>query len=101
MISSSIKNPNPPLFTKLGFFTKKGYIVFISFTLIYDYLYVLIFGNNFSQILIFGLPYTVITLIYIHLAFIGGHYIFYKIKTLFGIKFIKKDIRIPSPHPHL
>ncbi len=68
--------------------------------MIYDYLYVLIFGNDFSQILIFGLPYTVITLIYIHLAFIGGHYLFYKIKTLFGINFFsyfkKQDFSIPQ-----
>ncbi|MHA2106014.1 MAG: hypothetical protein ACW981_21510 [Candidatus Hodarchaeales archaeon] len=86
MVNQSNNLSDAPLFIKLGFFTKKGYIIFIIFTLVYDYLYLLIFAKDVSQILIFSLPYTVIAFIYIHLAFIGSQYIFYKIKSLFGIR---------------
>jgi hypothetical protein len=85
MINPRNKSSEKPFFTKVGFFTIKGYAIYLSWVLFVDYIYVLIFGNDKIQILLFGLPFTVTVLIIYHLTFIGGRYIFSKIKSLFGI----------------
>ncbi|MHA2298104.1 MAG: hypothetical protein ACXAEU_09580 [Candidatus Hodarchaeales archaeon] len=87
MVNPANNLSDKPFFTKLGFFTKKGYIFFIFFTLIYDNIYVLIFGKDKLQVILFAIPYIVGMLVIYNIIFFGGRYIFSKIKSLFGIDF--------------
>ncbi|MFX0181909.1 MAG: hypothetical protein ACFE95_02405 [Candidatus Hodarchaeota archaeon] len=99
MGNSAYKLSDKPLFTKLGFFTKNGYVVSLSFVVIIDYIYVMIFGKDKLQILLFGMPYTITILVFYHLIFIGGLYIFSKIKSLFGIDFTSNHQEQDLPAP--
>ena len=76
---------------KLGFFTKKGYVVYLSYFLFIDYIYVLIYAKDKLEILLFGMPYTATSLVIFHIIFIGGLYNFSKIKSLFGIDLTGKE----------
>ncbi|MFX0152398.1 MAG: hypothetical protein ACFFAJ_16545 [Candidatus Hodarchaeota archaeon] len=103
MGNSAYKLPDKPFFTKLGFFTKKGYAVSLSFVVIIDYIYVLIIGKDKLKILLFGMPYTVFILVFYHLIFIGGLFIFSKIKSLLGIDITanhqEQDLPVPLITP--
>ncbi|MHA1967019.1 MAG: hypothetical protein ACW964_04370 [Candidatus Hodarchaeales archaeon] len=90
---------NKPFFMKLGFFTKKGAIFFLIFTLIYDNIYVLIFGKDKLAVLLFATPYIVTMVVSYILIFIGKSYIFSKIKSFFGIDFTadKHQNGLPTP----
>ncbi|MHA2224842.1 MAG: hypothetical protein ACXAC8_06540 [Candidatus Hodarchaeales archaeon] len=99
MVNSANKLSDKPFFTKLGFFTKKGYIFFFSFILIYDNIYVLIFGKDKLQIILFAIPYIVTMIISYQLIFIGGNYIISKIKSLFGIDFTNQQEQGLSASP--
>ena len=81
-----------PLFTKLGFFTKKGYIVYSIYYLVIDYIFVLYFGIDKQKILLFGLPYTITSISLYNIAFFGGLYLLSKINDLFGIDFSDSQI---------
>jgi hypothetical protein len=95
------KKSDKPFFTKLGFFTKKGYVVYLSYFVILDYIYVLIYGKDKLQVLLFGMPYTVTSLVIYHIIFLGGLYIFSKIKSLFGIDFSDNKHKQDPPTPLL
>jgi hypothetical protein len=86
---------------KLGFFTKKGYIIYLFYNLFVDYIYVLVFGKEKLEILIFGLPYTITVFIFFHIVFIGGFYLLSKVKSLFGIDFLDNIQDHDSPAPLL
>ncbi|MHA2394867.1 MAG: hypothetical protein ACXAEX_23305, partial [Promethearchaeota archaeon] len=103
MVTSAQNLSDKPYFVRLGFFTKKGYIFFCFFSLIYDNIYVLIFGGDKLQIILFALPYIGMIFVSYNLIFIGGRYIFSKVKSLFGIDFTgkqqKKDLSTPLLSP--
>ncbi|MHA2289975.1 MAG: hypothetical protein ACXABG_14415, partial [Promethearchaeota archaeon] len=87
-----------PFFTKLHFFTKKGYVVYLSYFLFLDYFFVLLVGNDKLEVLLFGLPYTVTVMVFYHITFFGGLYIFSKINSLFGIDLMSnQQEQDPSP----
>jgi hypothetical protein len=88
-----------PFFTKLGFFSKKGYIVYSSYFLVFDYVYLLTFGKDKLQVMLFGMPVTVMLFVFYNLIFIGGLYIFSKIKSLFGIDFTTNEQEQSLPTP--
>ncbi len=92
MVNPANKLSEKPFFTKLGFFTKKGYVVYLSWALIFDYIFVLLVGKDKLAVLLFGMPYTVTILLFYHLIFLGGRYIFSKIKSLFGIDDIELEL---------
>ncbi len=101
-MDNSAKNlSDQPFFTKLGFFTKKGYVFILLYTLIIDNIYVLIFGKDKLAVILFALPYIVGTLALYQIAFIGGHYIFSKIKSLFGIDITSNRYEKGLPTPLL
>jgi len=88
-----------PFFLKLGFFSKKAYVIYLSYYLFLDYIFVLIFGENKLQVIQFGIPYSLTILVFFHIIFFGGLYIFSKIESLFGIDFIadQKEKDLPAP----
>ncbi|MHA2224852.1 MAG: hypothetical protein ACXAC8_06590 [Candidatus Hodarchaeales archaeon] len=91
MVNPENKLSDKPFFTKLGFFTKKGYVFILIFTLNIDNIYVLIFGTDKLAVILFAIPYNVGTLGLYQLTFFGGHYICSKIKTFFGIDFTSSE----------
>jgi len=88
-----------PLFTKLGFFTKKGYIIYSIYYLLIDYIFVLYFGIDKQKILLFGIPYTITSVLLYNIAFFGGLYLLSKINDLFGIDFSDSQIIRDNPNP--
>jgi hypothetical protein len=86
---------------KLGFFTKKGYVLYLSYFLILDYIYVLMVGKDKLQVLQFGMPYTITSLVIYHIIFLGGLYTFSKINSFFGIDFNDKQHEQDLPTPLL
>ncbi|MHA1967017.1 MAG: hypothetical protein ACW964_04360 [Candidatus Hodarchaeales archaeon] len=92
---------NRPFFTKLGFFTKKGYVIYVFWALILDYIYVLIYAKDKLEVLQFGMPYTATILVIFHIIFIGGLYIISKIKSLFGIDLTANEQELDLHTPQL
>ncbi|MHA2227251.1 MAG: hypothetical protein ACXAC8_18690 [Candidatus Hodarchaeales archaeon] len=101
MVNPTNDLSNKPLYTKLGFFTTKGYIFSLFFMIIYDNSYVLIFGKDKIQVIQFALPYVIGLFIAHTLIFFGGRYIFSKIKSLFGIDFTSNNQEQGLPPPLL
>jgi hypothetical protein len=99
MENSSSISSEKPLFTKLGLFTKRSYVVYLSFYLIIDYIYVLIFAKDKLRVLQFGIPISIAIFFFFNIFFFGGLYFFSKIKNLLGIDLTtnKQEKDLPKP----